>query len=89
VRGSAARAVVPALVVLALLAVVAVAATGSTSTGTDRTRTPAATLLDTFFSLSLLAVVAGGVLVAYGLMQRKDIRREVASGRYARTSLLG
>jgi flagellar basal body-associated protein FliL len=89
VRGSATRAVVPALVVLALVAVVAIAATGSTSTGTDRTRTPAAALLDTFFSLGLLAVVAGGVLVAYGLMQRKEIRREMASGRYRRTSLVG
>ncbi len=88
-RGSAGRAVVPALVVLALLAVVAIAATGSTSRGTDRTRTPAASLLDTFFSLSLLAVVAGAVLVAYGLMQRKEIRREMASGRYRRTSLVG
>lgn len=88
-RGNAARAVVPALVVLALLAVVAVAATGSTSTGTDRVRPPASTLLDMFFSLSLLAVVAGGVLVAYGLTQRRDIRREVASGRYRRGSLVG
>jgi hypothetical protein len=89
VRGSAGRAVVPALVVLALLAVVAVAATGSTSTGTGRVRPPAATLLDTIFSLSLLGVVAGGVLLVYGLMQRKEIRRELASGRYARTSLVG
>lgn len=88
-RGSAGRAVVPALVVLALLAVVAIAATGSTSRGTDRVRPPGATLLDTFFSLGLLAVVAGGILVAYGLMQRKEIGREIASGRYRRSSLVG
>jgi hypothetical protein len=89
VRGSATRAVVPALVVLALLAVVAIAATGSTSTGTGRVRPPAATLLDTIFSLGLLAVVAGGVLVVYGLMQRKEIGREMSSRRYPRTSLVG
>jgi hypothetical protein len=89
VRGSAGRAVVPALVVLALLAVVAVAATGSTSSGTSRVRPPAATLLDTIFSLGLLGVVAGGILVTYGLMQRKEIGRELASGRYPRTSLVG
>ncbi len=88
-RGNAGRALVPALGVLALLAVVAIAATGSTSTGTDRVRPPAATLLDTFFSLGLLAVVAGAVLVAYGLMQRKEISREIASGRYRRSSLVG
>jgi uncharacterized membrane protein YidH (DUF202 family) len=88
VRGSAGRAVVPALVVLALLAVVAIAATGSTSTGTDRVRPPTATLLDTMFSLGLLAVIAGAVLVAYGLMQRKEIAQEMATGRYRRTSLV-
>jgi hypothetical protein len=80
---------VPALVVLGLLAVVAVAATGSTDKGTDRTRPPAATLLDTILSLGLVAVVAGGLLLLYGLMQRKDIGREMASGRYPRSSLLG
>lgn len=88
-RGSAARAVGPALVVLGLLAVVAIAATGSTEWGDDRTRPPAATLLDTILSLGLVAVVAGGVLLLYGLMQRKDIGREMRSGRYPRSSLAG
>lgn len=88
-RGSAARAVVPALVVFALLVIVAVAATGSTSTGSDRVRPPASTLLDTILSLGIVAVIAGALLVAYGLMQRKDISREIASGRYARSSLVG
>lgn len=87
-RGSAARALVPALVVLGLLAVVSIAATGSTERGDDRTRPPAATLLDTLFSLGLVAVVAGGLLLLYGLMQRKDIGREMRSGRYPRSSLL-
>jgi hypothetical protein len=88
-RGRAMGMALPALVVLGLLAVVAIAATGSTSRGTDRTRPPAATLLDTILTLGLVAVVAGGLLLAYGLMQRKEIGREMASGRYPRTSLLG
>ena len=32
--------------------------------------------------------MAGGVLLLYGLTQRKAIAREVASGRYRRTSLV-
>jgi hypothetical protein len=88
-RRSAVRALVPALVVVGLLAVVAVAATGSTTGGTGRTRPPATTFLDAVLTLGLLAVVAGGILVAYGLMQRKEISQEVASGRYRRGSLVG
>ena len=88
-RGSAARALVPALVVLGLVGVVAIAATGSTASGTSRVRPPAATLLDTILSLGMLAVVAGGVLIVYGLMQRKEIAQEVASGRYPRSSIVG
>jgi uncharacterized membrane protein YidH (DUF202 family) len=88
-RGSAARALVPALLVLGLLAVVAIASTGSTSRGTGRTRPPAATFLDSILTLGLVAVVAGGILVAYGLMQRKEIGEEIRSGRYRRSSLLG
>ena len=88
-RGNGTRAVVPVLVVLGLLAVVAVAATGSTRAGGNSVRSPGATLLDTFFSLALLAVVAGGVLVVYGLLQRRAVAEEVASGRYRRGSLLG
>lgn len=88
-RGSAARALAPALVVLGLLAVVAIASTGSTSRGTGRTRPPAATLLDTFFTLGLVAVLAGAALFAYGLTQRKDVGRQMASGRYPRMSVVG
>ncbi|HSG12623.1 MAG TPA: DUF4129 domain-containing protein [Gaiellaceae bacterium] len=88
-RRSAARALVPALVVLGLLAVVAVAATGSTSGGTGRTRPPASTFLDAILTLGLLGVVAGGILFAYGLTLRREISREIASGRYRRTSLVG
>ena len=87
-RGRATSVVLPALVVLALIAIVAIAATGSTPGGDGTTRPPSETLLDTIFSLGLVAVALGGILLLYGLSQRKAIAREVASGRYRRTSLL-
>ena len=78
---------------LALVAVVAIAATGSTSAGSNATRPPSEslldTLLDTLFSLGLVAVVAGAVLLLYGLTQRRAIAEEIRSGRYRRTSLVG
>jgi hypothetical protein len=78
----------PALVVLALVAIVAIAATGSTPSGGGDTRPPSETLLDTIFSFGIAAVVLGAVLLGYGLMQRKAIQRQLASGRYQRTSLV-
>jgi hypothetical protein len=42
-------------------------------------------LLDTFFSLTLLALIPAAVIFVYGLMQRKEIAEEMASGRYRRT----
>jgi Domain of unknown function (DUF4129) len=88
-RGSAARVLVPAVLVLGLVGIVAIAATGSTERGTSRARPPSATLVDTILSLGMLAVVAGGILVAYGLLQRKAIAEQVATGRYPRTSIVG
>jgi hypothetical protein len=79
--------VLPALVVLTLVTVVAIAATGSTPHGSDRSRAPSDTLLDALFTLWLVAAAAGGVLLVYGLAQRKAIARELASGRYRRSSL--
>jgi len=79
--------VLPALVVLALVAVVATAATGSTPSGDGSTRPPSESLLDTIFTLGLIGVAMGGVLLVYGLMQRKAIAREMASGRHRRTSV--
>ncbi len=87
-RGRATSVALPALVVLALVAVVAIASTGSTPRGSSDSRPPSDSLLDTLLTLGLVAVVAGGVLLAYGLTQRKAIAQEVASGRYRRTSLL-
>lgn len=87
-HGRAATVVLPALVVVALVGVVAIASTGSTPGGTGETRPPSESLYDTIFSLGLVAVVLGGVLLLYGLTQRKAIAREVATGKYRRTSLV-
>ena len=86
-RGSVGRALVPVLGVLVLVGVVAVASTGSTPSGTTDSRPPADTLLDTFFSLALLALIPGAALLVYGLMQRRAIAREIATGKYRRTSV--
>jgi hypothetical protein len=87
-RGRAAGVALPALVVLVLVAVVAIAATGSTPGGDGETRPPSETLLDALFSLGLVAVGLGAILLVYGLTQRKAIARELASGRYRRTGLI-
>jgi uncharacterized membrane protein YidH (DUF202 family) len=86
VRGNAARALAPALAALALIGVVAVAATGSTQSGSGATRAPGDAFFDTIFSLSILLVIPSTALLVYGLMQRRAISREMASGRYRRTS---
>jgi Domain of unknown function (DUF4129) len=75
------------LAVLVLVGVVAVASTGSTPSGTTEGRRPSDLLLDTFFSLALLALIPGAVLLVYGLTRRKEIQQELASRRYPRTSL--
>lgn len=87
-RASAPRVLLPALLVLGLVAVVAVAATGSTQGGSDETRRPSDIVLDTFFSLALLALLPAAALLVYGLMQRKAIAEEVASGKYRRSGML-
>ncbi len=87
-RGNAARALVPGLVVLALVAVVTIAATGSTPSGSGDTREPADALLDTFFSLMLLAYLPAAALLIWALMQRRQIAEEMASGRYQRNGLI-
>jgi hypothetical protein len=87
-RGNAARAFLPGLAVLSLVGVVAVAATGSTRGGSDETRRPSDVVFDTFLSLSLLVLIPAAALLVYGLMQRRAIAQEVASGKYRRSSLV-
>jgi hypothetical protein len=79
----------PTLVVGALVALVAIAATGSTPGGTSETRSPPETLYDILYTLGLVAVPMGFLLLVYGLLQRKEIQREIASGRYRRATLVG
>jgi Domain of unknown function (DUF4129) len=88
VRGRATSVALPALVVLVLVGVVAVAATGSIPDGSNSSRTPSASLLDMLFTLWIVAVVAGGILLVYGLLQRQASARQVASRRYPRVSVL-
>jgi Domain of unknown function (DUF4129) len=87
VRGRAGSAALPALVVFVLVTVVAVAATGSVPRGSNESRAPSETFLDTLFTLWIAAVIAGGVLLVYGLMQRKAIAKQIAIGRYPRFTL--
>jgi hypothetical protein len=87
-RGRAAAVALPALVVLALVAVVAVASTGSVASGDGATRTPSESLYDALFTVLLVAVGLGAVLLVYGLAQRKAIAQEVASGKYRRTGIV-
>jgi hypothetical protein len=86
-RGSAARALMPALGVLALVGVVAVAATGSTSAGSGGSRAPSEIVLDTMFSLFLLALIPAVAILVYGLMQRRAIAEEMAARNYKRSRL--
>ncbi len=79
--------VLAVLGVLVLVAVVTVASTGSTPSGSGDTRPPADIVLDTFFSLALLALIPGAAILIYGLMQRKEIAEEIASGRIRRSNV--
>lgn len=87
-RGRAAAVALPVLVVVALVAVVAVASTGSTPGGTGATRTPSQSLYDVVFNFGLVAVVLGGLLLIFGLLQRKAIQREIATKKPPRTTLV-
>jgi hypothetical protein len=76
------------VLIVVLVAVVAVAATGSVPTGSNASRTPSATLLDMLFTLWIVAVVLGGVLLVYGLLQRQAIAQQLARGGYPRVSMI-
>ena len=88
-RSRSARVVVPGLGVLALLGVVVIASRGSVSLGSGGTRVSAVDqFLDVVLSLFIVAVVVGGVLLVYGLSQRKAIAEEYARQRRNRRSAL-
>ena len=87
--GSPIPLVLTALSVLVLVGVVAVASTGSTPSGSGETRRPADIVIDTIFSFGLLLLIPAAAILIYGLMQRKEIARLVASGSYRRTGLVG
>jgi Domain of unknown function (DUF4129) len=73
-RGSAAaRALIPALAVLALAAIVAVAAGGSTPGGTSDRRGPADLVLDTLLTLTLLLFAFAIAFLVYAFIHRKEI----------------
>ena len=87
-RGRATAVVLPAVAVLVLVAVVAIAAGGSVEPGSNLSRPPSHALVDAVFTLFLLAMAAGAVLLVYGLTQRRAIAQELASGRYPRMKLV-
>lgn len=86
--GSGIPLALTAFAVLVLVGVVAVASSGSTPTGTADGRPPADILLDTLFSLTLIALIPAAALLVYALLQRKEIAQEIASRRYPRMSML-
>lgn len=69
-RGSVARALVPALVVLGLVAVVAIAATGSTPSGSEAGRRAPGVLGGTILGLALVAAIASAAFVVYALAHK-------------------
>ncbi|MGZ8782657.1 MAG: DUF4129 domain-containing protein [Gaiellaceae bacterium] len=80
------NALLTALGVLAALALVAIAARGSTSVGDDTTRKPSDALLDVFFSLYIVAMLAGAVMLVYLLVLRRKVKAQ--TGQAPRRSLL-
>ena len=87
-RGRATGVALPALAVLGLVAVVAIAAGGTLGSGSNLSRPPSHSLLDAVFTLLLVALVLGAVLMLYGLMQRKEVARHYAAGKHRRRTIV-
>lgn len=83
-RGDSPRLALPALGVLVLVGLVAVAATGSTPGGSGRTRTPGNELLDTLFSLWLVAFVGAAAVLVYTLLTQRERIAEARATRHRR-----
>ena len=82
VRGRATGVALPALAVLGLVAVVAIAAGGTLGSGSNLSRPPSHSLLDAVFTLLLVALVLGAVLM---LSASCSARRSRATTRRAST----
>jgi hypothetical protein len=67
-RGNPARALAPALIVLALIGVVAIAAAGSTPSGTNVVRAPPGEIVDVILTLFLVAAIPAAAIYIYGLL---------------------
>ena len=80
------NALLTAVGVLGAVVLVAVAARGSTSTGDSSTRKPSDALLDVFFTMYLVALVAGVVMFVYLLVLRRKVKTQ--TGKAPRKSLL-
>jgi hypothetical protein len=85
VRDSAARALVPALVVLGLVGVVAIAAGGSTPGGTNAARAPSDAIPNTILTLVLVAFIPAAIIYFYGLLHARGL----SSKRHPLGSFLG
>ena len=72
--------------VLGAVVLVAIAARGSTSAGDGATRMPSDSLLDIFFSLYLVALLAGAVMFVYLLVLRRQVKAQ--TGQAPRRSLV-
>lgn len=80
------NALLTAAGVLVAVALVAIAARGSTSVGDNETRKPSDALLDVFFTLYLVALAAGAVMLVYLLVLRRKVKAQ--AGQASRRSLV-
>ncbi|HWL34274.1 MAG TPA: DUF4129 domain-containing protein [Gaiellaceae bacterium] len=72
--------------VLAAVVLVAVAARGSTSLGDNSARKPSDALMDVFFTMYLVAMLAGAVMFVYLLVLRRKVKAQ--TGQAPRRSVL-
>ena len=74
--------------VLVALAIVTIASRGSTAAGGPGTRRPGDTLLDIFFTLYLLLLVAGAIFFVYLLALQRAVKRNSGQDAVGRVSTL-
>jgi hypothetical protein len=80
------NALLTAVGVLGAVVLVAIAARGSTTAGDGGLRKPSDALLDVFFTMYLIALVAGAVMFVYLLVMRRKVKAQTGSA--PRKSLL-